>query len=83
MFHTPSSQLVSMFFKVLPRVLFKEPLSITVGAKEIFSFQAVVVPGMGANLSSVTEAMWKGVFTIFHPHKPRMEFDDILLPVNL
>ena len=48
-----------------------------------FSFQAVVVPGMGANLFSVTEATWKGVSTIFHPNKPRMEFDDIVLPMNL
>ena len=31
----------------------------------------------------VTEAMWKGGSTIFHPHKPRMEFDDIGLPMNL
>ena len=38
---------------------------------------------MGANLFSVTEAMWKGVSTIFHPHKPRMEFDDIVLPMNV
>ena len=48
-----------------------------------FIFQAVVVPGMGANLFSVTEVMWKGVSTIFHPHKPRMEFDEIVLPINL
>ena len=32
---------------------------------------------------SVSEAMWKGVFTIFHPHMPRMEFDDIVLPLNV
>ena len=38
------------------------------------------VPGMGATMFSVSEAMWKGVFTIFHPHMPRMEFDDIVLP---
>ena len=41
------------------------------------------MPGMGANLFSVTEAMWKGVSTIFHPHKLRMEFDDIVPPMNL
>ena len=38
---------------------------------------------MDANLFFVTGAMWKGVSTIFHPHKPRMEFDDIVLPMNL
>ena len=27
--------------------------------------------------------MWKGVSTIFHPHTPRMELDDIVLPMNL
>ena len=32
---------------------------------------------------SVTEAMRKGVSTIFHLHKPRMEFDDIVLTMNL
>ena len=48
-----------------------------------FSFEAFVVPRMGANLFSVTEAMWKGGSTIFHPHKPRMEFDDIVLVMNL
>ena len=53
------------------------------GRERNFSFQAVVAPGMGVNLFSVTEAMWKGVSTIFHPHKPRMEFDDIVLPTNL
>ena len=43
------------------------------GVREIIvSFQAVVVPGMGTNLFSVTEETWKGVSTIFHPHKPRM-----------
>ena len=48
-----------------------------------FAFQAVVVQGMGANLFSVTEAMWRGVSTIFHPHKPGMGFGDIVLPMNL
>ena len=24
-----------------------------------------------------------GISTIFNPHKPRMEFDDIVLPINL
>ena len=38
---------------------------------------------MGANLFSVTEATWKGVSTIFHHHKPRVEFEDIVLPMNL
>ena len=41
------------------------------------------MPGLGANLFFVTEEMYKGVSTIFHPHKPRMEFDEIVLPINL
>ena len=52
------------------------------GRENVFSFQAVVLPGMGANLFSVTEARWKGVSTIFHRHKASMEFDDIVLPIN-
>ena len=52
------------------------------GRERNFFFQAVVVPGRGANLFSVTEAIWKGVSTIFHPHKPGMEFDDIDPPMN-
>ena len=38
---------------------------------------------MGANLFSVTESMRKGVATIFHPDKPRLEVDDIVLPMDL
>ena len=53
------------------------------GLERVVSFHAVVVPGMGANLFSVTEAMRKGVATIFHPDKPRLEVDDIVLPMNL
>ena len=53
------------------------------GRERNFCFQAIVVPGMGANLFSDTEEMWKGVFTFFHPHKPWMEFDGIVLPMNL
>ena len=34
-----------------------------------------MVPGMGANLFSVTEAMRKGFAPIFHPDKPRLEVD--------
>ena len=53
------------------------------GGREIsIYFQDVVVPGMGGNLFSVTEATWKGVSTIVHPYKPRMVFDDIVLPLN-
>ena len=48
-----------------------------------FSFQAVVVPVMGSNLFPVTEALWKGVSTSFHPHKTRMELDDIVLLMKL
>ena len=32
---------------------------------------------------SVTEAMWKVGSTFFLPHKLRMEFDDIVVPMNL
>ena len=53
------------------------------GREGNLSFQAVVVPGMGVNLFSVTEATRKVVSAIFHPYKPRMEFDDIVLPINL
>ena len=42
-----------------------------------------MVPGMGANLFSVTEAMRKGFAPIFHPDKPRLEVDDIVLPTYL
>ena len=83
MFHAPSSQLVSMFFKVLPRGTVQGTVIDDGGRERNFFSQAVVVPGMGANLFSVTEAIWKGVSTVFHPHKPRMEFDDIVLPMNL
>ena len=67
----------------LPRVLVKGTVIDCAVREIIFFFQAVVVPGMGANLFSVTEALWKGVSTIFHPHKPRMEFKNIVLPMNL
>ena len=53
------------------------------GCETNFSFKAVVEPRIGANLFSVIEATWKGVSTIFHPDKPRMEFDEIVLPMNL
>ena len=53
------------------------------GLERVVSFRAVVVPGMCANLFSVTEAMRKGIATIFLPEKPRLEVDDIVLPMNL
>ena len=53
------------------------------GLERVVSVGAVVVPRMGAKLFSVTEAMRKGVATIFHPDKPRLEVDDIILPINL
>ena len=40
------------------------------GLESVVSFHAVVVPEMGANLFSVTEAMRKGVGTIIHPENP-------------
>ena len=41
------------------------------------------MPVMGSNLFPVTEALWKGVSTSFHPHKTRMELDDIVLLMKL
>ena len=52
------------------------------GLERVLSFHAVVVPGMGVNLFSVTEAMRKGIATIFHPDKPRLEVHDIVPPMN-
>ena len=48
------------------------------GLERVVSFHAILVPGMGANLFSVTETMRKGVATIFHPDKPRLEVDNIV-----
>ena len=45
-----------------------------------FSFDDVVLPGMGSNLFSVTTAMQEGIATLFHPDKPRLEYDDVVLP---
>ena len=53
------------------------------GHKRQFSFDALVVPGMGSNLFSVTTAMQKGIATLFHPDKPRLEYDDVVLPMNV
>ena len=52
------------------------------GLERVASFHAVVVPGMGANLFPVTEAMQNGVASIFHQGKPRFDVDDIVLPMN-
>ena len=53
------------------------------GLERVVAFHAVVVPGMGSNLFSVSEAMRKGVAPIFHPDNPKLEVDDIVLPMNL
>ena len=53
----------------------------TAGANEISLFKLLQCQEW-VPTCSVTEAMWKGVSTIFDPHKPRMEFDDIVLPMN-
>ena len=50
------------------------------GHERQFSFDAVVVPGMGSNLFSVTTAMQEGIATLFRPDKPRLEYDDVVLP---
>ena len=57
-----------MFLKVLPRV---QGTVIDDGGRERnFFFQAVVVPRMGANLFSVTEALWKGLSKSFTRTSP-------------
>ena len=38
---------------------------------------------MGSNLFSVTTAMQKGNATLFHPNKPRLEYDDIVVPMHV
>ena len=38
---------------------------------------------MGSNLLSVTTAIQKGIATLFHPDKPRLAYDDIVLPMNV
>ena len=53
------------------------------GRERNVSSQTVVLPGLGANLFPVTEAMRKGVSAIFYLRKPKMDFDDIVLPLNL
>ena len=51
--------------------------------KRQLSFDAVVVSGMGSNLFSVNTAMQKGLATLHNPDKPRFEYDDVGLPVNV
>ena len=53
------------------------------GHERQFSFDAVVVPGMGSNLFSVTTAMQKRIATLFHPDKPRLEYDDVVHPMSV
>ena len=53
------------------------------GLERVDSFHAVVVPEMGANSFSLTETMRKGVVTVFNPDNPRLEVDNIVLPMNL
>ena len=38
---------------------------------------------MGSNLFSATTAMQKGIATLFHPDKPRLEYDNVVLPMNV
>ena len=38
---------------------------------------------MGSNLFFVTTAMQKGITTLFQPDKPRLEYDDVVLPMNV
>lgn len=46
------------------------------------SFRVIVVPGLGANLLSVTAAMLKGVATMFEPGNPRLEKDGVAVPME-
>ena len=38
---------------------------------------------MGFNLFSGTAAMQKKIATLFHADKPRLEYDDVVLPMNV
>ena len=46
------------------------------------SVRAILVPGLGTNLFSVSEAMLKGVATIFHPENPRLESEKVKVPMQ-
>ena len=52
------------------------------GNKRHISFRAVVVPGLGTNLFSVTTSMLKGVATLLHPANPRLEEGGVVLPMQ-
>ena len=51
-----------------------------VGYKRQLLFDDVVAPVIGSNLVSITSAMQKGDATLFHPDKPRLEYDDAVFP---
>ena len=53
------------------------------GHRRQLYFDAFVVPGMGSNLVSVITTMQKGIATLSHPDKPRLEYDDVVLPMNV
>ena len=63
--------------------IFQDTVTDDGGHKMQFSFDAVVVRGMGSDLFSVTTTMQKGITTLFHPDKPRLEYDDVVLPMNV
>ena len=46
------------------------------------SLRVVLVPDLGTNLFSVTAAMQKGVATVFHPANPRLEWGDVVIPMQ-
>ena len=52
------------------------------GHKQPISFHAVVVPGLGKNLFSVTTAMTKGIAALCRPANPRLEKGGIVLPMQ-
>lgn len=52
------------------------------GNKRDFSFRAIVVPGLGTNLFSVSQAMLGGMASLFYPDNPRLEKDDLVLPMK-
>lgn len=51
------------------------------GAKELVTFPAVVVPGLGRNLFSVAMSAAVGIVTVFDCVRPRLELGGVVLPM--
>ena len=52
------------------------------GNKRDFSFRAIIVPGLGTNLFSVSLVMVEGMAALFYQDKPRLEKGDLVLPMK-